>query len=89
VGGDCLVHPDGHPLRADLIVWTGREVPDAIEPSPYPLETPLPDVMVQELTAHAVLARLIDREVAALLIGVSLETANVGTITVMHKSSIT
>jgi hypothetical protein len=55
-----------------------------IEPPPDPLEASLPEVMIQKLAADAVLARLVDGEITALLVGLGLETADVR-LNVMHK----
>jgi hypothetical protein len=65
-------------------VLGGREASDAIETPTHPLEAPLPDVMAQKLATDAMLARLVDGEIAALLVGLGFEAADVR-LPVMHK----
>ena len=83
-----LLHPDGHPLLPDVVVLGAREASDAIEPPPHPLEASLLDMMGQKLATDAFLSRLLAGEVAALLIGVGLQAADVRRDSVMHRSSI-
>jgi hypothetical protein len=84
VRDDGLLCPDRHPPLADVVVLGRREASNAIEPAPQALEASLLDVMVQELTADAVLTRLLGGEIAALLVCLDFETAKVRLL-VMHK----
>ena len=88
VGDNRFLLSDCHPAFADVVVLGPWEVSDAIETAPDTFETPLFDVMVQKLTADAVLSGLLAAEIAALLIGVGLKSADVRVMVVMHKSSI-
>jgi hypothetical protein len=72
-----FLRSDGHPLLADVVVLGTREALNAIEAPPHPLESFLLDVMVQKLAADAMFPRLRAGEVAALLVGVGFETADV------------
>jgi hypothetical protein len=82
------VRPDGHPLLADVIVLGAGEPRDPIQTSPDPFVASLAEVVVEELTADAVGARLGGIEVPALPVGFSFQCTKVWASCVRYRSSI-
>src|SRR5438270_4349823 len=89
MGEDRLLGSDGHPLLAHLVVLGAREALQPVEPAPHRLIAAPTHMVVQQLAADPMHARLTRGEVAMLLVGLRLQGPDIGTVVpVMHKSSI-
>ena len=83
VGDDRLAWADREPCLADLVMLAARESTDPVQTPPPPLEPAGTDVVVEQLRAHSVSARLAGREVSRLVVGLRLQGVDV-----RHRSKV-